>query len=487
MKKLKELINELEIVNIKGNTEKTISEIHFDSRKIIPDSIFVAIKGNGADGNLFIESSIKSGATVIIHDVESENKIEGATYILVKDSRKALAQIAQNFYDNPSCKLKLVGVTGTNGKTTTATLLFKLFRHLGYHVALLSTVENKIDDEVFEATHTTPDPITLARFLNDAVKNGCKYAFMECSSHAIDQKRTFGLSFEGVIFTNLTQDHLDYHKTLDAYADAKKEIFDSLPQTAFAIGNLDDDRAKYMFSDTKANKYFFGIKDNIELNFKASKISQSLDGLSFFINENKIESKLIGNFNIHNILGVYVATKLLGVEENIIISEIKLLTPPVGRLEFVKSDTGIFCVVDYAHTPDALQNVLETLREVVANNSKLITVVGCGGDRDKTKRGIMGKIACELSDFAIFTSDNPRGENPDDILEEIVAGLSPENSNYKCIVDRAEAISEAYKKALPLDIVLIAGKGHENYQIFKDETIHFSDIEEVQKNFVTNE
>lgn len=487
MKKLKELINELEIVSILGSTEKTISEIHFDSRKVIPDSIFVAIRGNEKDGNVFIESSIKSGATVIIHNVELENKIVGVTYIMVKDSRKALAQLAQNFYDNPSQKLKLIGATGTNGKTTTVTLLFKLFRNLGHHVALLSTVENKIDDEVFEATHTTPDPVTLARFLDSAVKNGCKYAFMECSSHAIDQKRTSGLNFAGVIFTNLTQDHLDYHKTLDAYADAKKEIFDSLPLTSFAIGNLDDDRAKYMFGDTKANKYFFGIKNNIDLNFQATKINQSLDGLNFFINENKIESKLIGNFNIHNILGVYAAAKLLGIKENKIINKIRLLTPPVGRLEFVKSDTGIFCVVDYAHTPDALLNVLNTLREVLGKNSKIITVVGCGGDRDKTKRSIMGSIACKLSDLVIFTSDNPRSEDPDDILVDIVSDLPKKSSNYKCIVDRAEAISESYKKALPGDIVLVAGKGHETYQIFKDKTIHFSDIEELQKNFTNNE
>lgn len=483
MKKLSEILQNVEILNIFGDSENNISSIQFDSRKVILNSIFVAIKGTSSDGNEFIENSIKSGATVIIYDTEIIDKVPEITYILVKDSRTALAQIAQNFYDNPSKKLKLIGVTGTNGKTTTATLLFRIFRSLGYNTALLSTVENRINEKIIEATHTTPDPVALAHFLSDAIENGCTHAFIECSSHAIDQKRIFGLHFAGAIFTNLTLDHLDYHKTLDIYADAKKELFNMLPKTSFAIGNLDDSRSEYMLSETKAKKYFFGIKNTNNSDFVGKVLEQTLEGLTLLINNKKIETKLLGNFNAYNILGVYATSKLLGISDDKIISAIKLLTPPAGRLEFIKSKSGIYGVVDYAHTPDALQNVLKTLRDVTLNNSKIITVLGCGGDRDKTKRSIMGSIAYELSDLVFFTSDNPRNEKPETILKEIVVNLPKNDVKYKCEVDRAKSISLAYQSALPGDIVLIAGKGHETYQVFSNETIYFSDLEELNKNF----
>ena len=480
MKKIKELISEKEILQIVGDFELFVSAIHFDSRQVTPNSLFVAIKGVDKDGGEFIESALEKGATAIICETMPLNTKSGITYIAVKDSHEALAQIAQNFYDNPSQKIKLVGVTGTNGKTTTVTLLFNLFRELGFHTALLSTIENKIDDEVFPATHTTPDPVQLASFLSQAVKRGCQYAFMECSSHAIHQKRTFGLRFALAIFTNLTHDHLDYHKTLEAYADAKKELFDELESETFALANSDDEKAEYVLSSTKARKYFFSL-NNPSADFYGQTVSQSLSGSILSINQKIVKTKLAGKFNTYNTLGVFGTTLLLGIEEKKIIDSLAKLSPPKGRLEFIKSPSDIYAVVDYAHSPDALENVLKMLSELKTGKTKIITVVGCGGDRDKTKRPVMGEIAVRFSDYVFFTSDNPRSEDPEKILRDITENLN--GKNYECVVDRTLAISKACSFAQSGDMVLVAGKGHETYQIFDGKTLHFSDQEEIMKNF----
>jgi UDP-N-acetylmuramoyl-L-alanyl-D-glutamate--2,6-diaminopimelate ligase len=459
----------------KALTDLQITSIHLDSRQVKKGSTFIAIKGEKLDGHDYIKEAILAGASVIIHEKPLKEKVSGVRYIKVEDARVAVAELAQDFYNHPSEKLKLVGVTGTNGKTTTATLLFKLFRSLGYHSALLSTIENRIDDEIFPATLTTPDPITLTAFLDLAVKRGCKYAFMECSSHAIDQKRTLRLQFAGALFTNLTLDHLDYHKTFEDYARTKKELFDTLPENSFAIANQDDARGEYMLSNTKARKHFFSLKN--------LGIKQSMDGLTILFDGKTIKTKLIGNFNAYNILGIYLVAKLLSIESDEIISAIETLTPPSGRLEFIKSKKGVYGVVDYSHTPDALENVLKTLKEVAPKGGHIITVVGCGGDRDKSKRPVMGKIAFKLSDYTVFTSDNPRSENAQKILEDIVVDLPKESDKYECEVDRAKAMARASTIARSGDIILVAGKGHEDYQILGEKKIHFSDKEVLEKIF----
>lgn len=478
MKVLKDILPSGDIVKSSGDMELHISSLVFDSRKVTKDSLFFAVKGSVQDGSVYIEDAIKKGAAGVVYEGEIFPEGE-VTCIRVENVRKTLAHCAQKFFDNPSEKLKLVGVTGTNGKTTTATLLYSLFKSFGYNVALISTVENKINDEVFSTDHTTPDPITLASFLQQAVEKGCTYAFMECSSHAIDQDRIEGLHFAGGIFTNLTHDHLDYHKTLEEYAKAKKIFFDMLPEGSFAVANMDDEYAKFMLETTKAKKLFFSLKSDVFA--KGKVIDNSLRGLTINMNGVTLKSKLIGLFNAYNILGIYCTAILLGESIEKILPAISLLTPPAGRLEFIESKNGIFAVVDYAHTPDALENVLKTLRYIVSKNSQIITVVGCGGDRDKTKRPIMGKIASKLSGYTIFTSDNPRSEDPEMILKDIVEGVVSEN--FETVVDRREAIQKACSISKPGDIILIAGKGHETYQIFKNETIHFSDLEELQKQF----
>ncbi|MCX6702180.1 MAG: UDP-N-acetylmuramoyl-L-alanyl-D-glutamate--2,6-diaminopimelate ligase [Candidatus Zambryskibacteria bacterium] len=483
MKKLKELLLGVEIINMVGDIELEIISICFDSRKVTSGSIFVVIKGYVQDGENFIDDAIKNGARVIIHKTSYKNFVDGITYIQVADSRLVLAQIAQNFYNHPSKKLKLIGVTGTNGKTTTATLLFNLFRNFGFHSALLSTIENKIDEEIFPATHTTPDPVALASFLSLAVSKGCEYVFIECSSQAIDQKRLHGLHFIGMLFTNVTHDHLDYHKTLETYAEVKKSLFDTLPETAFAVANQDDERSDYILSDTPAKKYFFSLKENSKADFILKINKQSLEGLDASIDGNRIHTKLIGKFNAYNILGIFAIAKILGIQDEQIISSIKILNPPTGRLQFFKSPKGFYGIVDYAHTPDALQNVLTTVREITPSGGHIITVVGCGGDRDTLKRPIMGAIACKLSDFVIFSSDDPRSENPDEIIKDITGDLPKSIKNYESITDRVNAVAKACSKASSGDVVLLAGKGHEQYQIFKDKKVHFSDIEEIRKNF----
>lgn len=480
MKQITELLANVKVINVVGDINTNISSVSFDSRKTTDNSLFVAIKGVLKDGNQFIDEAIQKGAKAVVCEIEPENKKDDVVYILVEDCRSSLAIIANNFYDNPSQKLKLVGVTGTNGKTTVATLLYKLFIGLGFHSTLISTIENKIDDKIYEATQTTPDPVTIASFLALAVSKGCKFAFMECSSHAIDQKRIDGLHFVAGIFTNLTHDHLDYHNTLLEYATVKKQFFDRLPENAFALGNIDDERGEFLLQDTKAKKYFYSLKETSDADFIGKILGQSLDGQTIEVNGKEIHTKLIGKYNAYNIIAIFETAILLGVDVEKVSSSLYSLSAPAGRLEFYKSNSGIYGVIDYAHTPDALQNVLETLKEIKPKSGKIITVVGCGGERDLSKRGVMGKIACTLSDYTVFSSDNPRSEDPEHILQDIVKNLS--EKNYECIADRVVAVAKACSMAKPNDIVLLAGKGPELYQILDGYQIHYSDIEELTKN-----
>ncbi|MFA5889016.1 MAG: UDP-N-acetylmuramoyl-L-alanyl-D-glutamate--2,6-diaminopimelate ligase [Candidatus Paceibacterota bacterium] len=477
---ISKLLVGVEIVNIIGDNTTSVFSINFNSRKTLDQSLFVAIKGTTKDGNQFIDEAIQKGAIAIVHETEHKNKKTGIVYIHVKNARSALAIMANNFYDNPSQKLRLVGVTGTNGKTTIATLLFNLFRQLGFHCALISTIENKIDDEIYETFQTTPDPVSIASLLASAVSKGCTYTFMECSSHAINQRRIDGLHFAGAIFTNLTHDHLDYHKTLDEYAKAKKQFFDRLPETAFALGNGDDERAQYLLRNTLAKKYFFSLKEKSDADFVGKIMAQSINGQTILINGKEVHTKLIGKYNASNFLGIFESAVLLGISVDKIIPLISSLSAPAGRLEFLKSNSGVYGVIDYAHTPDALQNVLETLIKIKTKNGKIITVVGCGGERDLTKREPMGSIACSLSDYVFFSSDNPRSEDPEHILQDIVKDLP--QKNYQCIADREKAVAKACAMARPNDIVLLAGKGPEQYQIMDGYQIHYSDGEELRKN-----
>ncbi|MEK7177190.1 MAG: UDP-N-acetylmuramoyl-L-alanyl-D-glutamate--2,6-diaminopimelate ligase [Patescibacteria group bacterium] len=474
MKNLSELISGLEVLKQTNDTSTKIASIHFDSRFVKKNSVFVAVRGNVSDGHNFIESAVKSGAIAIIYDKESIEKISGIVYVQVKESHIALALLAQNFYGHPSKKLKLIGVTGTNGKTTTATMLFNLFEALGHPSALLSTIENRIGKKTYPATTTTPDQIVLTSFLNEAVKAGCQYAFMECTSHALDQKRVGGLEFAGALFTNLTHDHLNYHKTMENYAKAKKELFDNLSEKAFAVANEDDLWSEYILSETRARKYLFSLKDK--------NLKQSADGLSMSFDGKVIKSKLIGTFNAHNVLGVYTVAKLLGAPEDKAISLLASLESPAGRMEFIKSEKGVSGIIDFAHTPDALENVLKTLREIVPT-ARIITVVGCNGEGDVTKRPIMGEIACELSDYVVFSSDNPKNEDPEKIMKDITQNLPPQTGRYECEIDRVKAIKIAYEHAKPGDIILLAGKGHEDYQFLKDGRIPFSEKKILEKLF----
>jgi UDP-N-acetylmuramoyl-L-alanyl-D-glutamate--2,6-diaminopimelate ligase len=478
---LSELIKNIGVISTEGDLEMPVYSICSDSRVTTLGSLFIAVKGIVSDGHSYIDDAIKSGAKAIVYEKEIKCKYKNITYIKVSDSRNALGLIAQNFFNDPSRKLKLIGVTGTNGKTTVATLLFEMFRDFGFNVALISTIENKINDEVFEATHTTPNPIELASFLCSAVMNDCTYAFMECSSQAIHQKRIEGLCFAGAVFTNLTHDHLDYHKNVDSYTDAKKELFDKLPTNAFALANHDDPQAEYILKDTKAPKYFFTLENTPNSDFVGIIKSKDFDGMNLLINKKSTRTNLIGKFNAYNMLAIYATANLLGIPKDKIVTSLSKLKPPRGRLQFFKSKSGVLGIVDYAHTPDALQNILSTIKENYPDN-KIITVVGCSGNRDTTKRPIMGNIACKMSDYVVFSSDNPATENPESILEDIVRDLSKEINNYVCVAERSEAVSLACKKAGEGDIVLLAGKGHETYQIVGNKKILYSDEAELKKN-----
>ena len=482
MKILKDILYKVSVNAVYGDTNVKVAQVDFDSRKVVKDSLFVAQKGTSVDGHLYIDKAISLGATTIICEELPIRLEANITFIQVEDSSKTLAIIASNFYDNPSSKLKLIGVTGTNGKTTVASLLYQLLKKSGYKTGLLSTVQILVDTTVFNATHTTPDSVTINSYLHQMVLLGVDYCFMEVSSHGIHQKRTEGLEFAGGIFTNLSHDHLDYHVSFASYRDVKKSFFDSLPKKAFALTNLDDKNGNIMLQNTKARKRTYALKTLAD--YKAKIIEKSFSGTLISINDTEFWTKLIGNFNAYNLAAIIGVAYELGLEKLEILTCISQLESVSGRFEHLVSDNGVIAIVDYAHTPDALRNVLETINNIRTNNEKLITVIGCGGDRDRTKRPKMAHIASQLSTQAIFTSDNPRTENPDTILEEMEEGVSAENlKKIITISDRRQAIKTACKFSEAGDILLIAGKGHENYQEISGERFHFDDLVEVKKYF----
>jgi len=477
---LKDILYKVAVDKVVGTTNVSIDAIQFDSRKVNQKTLFIAQRGLHFDGHQFIDKTIEKGAVAIICEDLPKKIQANITYVQVADSNEALAIIASNFYDNPSEKLKLVGVTGTNGKTTIATLLYRLFKNAGYKVGLLSTIKIMVDEMEQAATHTTPDSITINKVLHDLVLAGAKFCFMEVSSHGIHQKRTSGLHFEGGIFTNLTHDHLDYHETFAAYRDVKKSFFDQLSKTAFALVNVDDKNGLVLIQNTRAKKYTYALKTIAD--YKVKIIENQFEGLHLQIDNQEIYTRLIGSFNAYNLLAIYATADLLGLEklENLRISS--ELTNVDGRFQHAISKGGVNTIIDYAHTPDALKNVLETINAIRNNNEQLITVVGCGGDRDKTKRPKMGHIASALSNQVIFTSDNPRGENPEQIIRDMEAGISVENYNKTIsITDRKQAIKTACKLANKEDIILIAGKGHETYQIIGDVKTDFDDFKIVNQ------
>ena len=480
MNVLKEILYKVNIEAIKGNADVNINAIDFDSRKIAQNDVFVAIRGTISDGHDFIEKAISLGAVAIVCDVFPENIVVGITYIQVKDTNKALAIMAANFYDNPSKDLKLVGITGTNGKTTVASLLYQLFKKAGFKVGLLSTVKILVDEKAYKATHTTPDSLTINRFLREMVADGIQFCFMEVSSHGIHQKRTEALTFAGGIFSNITHDHLDYHKTFAEYRDVKKAFFDDLPKTAFALTNSDDKNGMVMLQNTAARKLTYALKTYAD--YKAQILENQLSGLLLKINNNEVWVRLIGTFNAYNLLAIYGTAVELGLDNLEVLRILSELESVSGRFQFIVSNEKITAIVDYAHTPDALENVLKTINDIRTKNEQLITVVGCGGDRDKTKRPIMANIASTLSDKVIITSDNPRTENPQTIIEEMERGVEPQN--YKksvSIIDRKQAIKMACQLAQTNDIILIAGKGHESYQEIDGIRHHFDDMETVSE------
>jgi len=478
LKKLKDILYKVSIDAVRGSTSLDISDIVFDSRKITPNCVFIAQKGTVSNGHDYIEKAIENGATAIVYEDDPAVFSDHVTYVKVADANKALAFIAANFYDNPSEKLSLVGVTGTNGKTTIATLLHQLFTKAGYKVGLLSTVKILIGNDAFPATHTTPDSIAINNYLNQMVQAGCSYCFMEVSSHGIAQKRTDALVFKGGIFTNLSHDHLDYHKTFAEYRNVKKSFFDSLPKTAFAISNADDKNGAVMLQNCDAKKTMYSIQNVADVNGKI--IESQFNGMLLNINNQEVWVQLIGKFNASNLLAIYATALELGLSKEEVLVHLSTLQSVSGRFQFIVSKTKITAIVDYAHTPDALENVLKTIAEIRTFNEQLFTVVGCGGNRDKEKRPVMARIATENSDTVILTSDNPRNEDPFEILKEMEAGVEAQNTNkYLTIEDRHQAIKTACKMAKEGDIILIAGKGHEDYQEIKGVKHHFNDLEEV--------
>jgi len=486
LKLLSDILYKTRLEEIIGSTNVAISSVTFDSRKVKKDSLFIATRGTASDGHHYIELAIEAGAVAIVCEDLPETLKENVTYVKVLDSSASLGYIACNFYDNPSEKLKLVGITGTNGKTTTVTLLFNLFRGLGYNVGLLSTVENKINTTVIPSTHTTPDALALNELLAKMVEAGCQYAFMEVSSHAIVQHRITGLKFTGAAFSNITHDHLDYHKTFEEYIRAKKMFFDNLQDDAFALTNKDDRNGSVMLQNTKAKKYSYGLKSVAD--FKCRVVENHLNGLLLSIDNQEVWVKLIGSFNAYNVLVVYSIAILLKQDKVQVLTTLSNLNSVEGRFQYIKSKNGIVAIVDYAHTPDALKNVLETIKDIRTGNEQVITLVGCGGDRDAAKRPIMAQIACEYSNKVVLTSDNPRSEDPEDILNQMQAGINPvEMKKTLRISDRKEAIRTAVAFAKEGDIILIAGKGHEKYQEIKGVKHPFDDFEIVKENFKTLE
>ncbi len=479
MKILKDILFGASVNKVYGTTDVSICDLIFDSRKVNKNALFIAQKGVLVDGHKFIDKAISLGAVAIICEEIPSDLYEGITYVQVDDSNKSLAIIASNFYENPSKKIQLVGITGTNGKTTIATLLYNLFKKEGYKVGLLSTVKIMVDDAEYVATHTTPDSVSINHYLDLMVNNGVEYCFMEVSSHGIHQKRTAGLCFAGGIFTNLSHDHLDYHNSFAEYRDVKKSFFDNLPKTAFALVNADDKNGAVMLQNTKAKKVTYALKSLAD--YKAKILESRFSGLLLNIDGSEVWVKLIGGFNAYNLLAIYGAADLLGMEKMESLRLLSELESVSGRFEYFISNGGITTIVDYAHTPDALKNVLETINSIRTGNEKVITVMGCGGDRDKTKRPKMGFIASILSTQAIFTSDNPRTENAQTIIDEIEQGVSPENySKTLSILDREQAIKTAGKLANKGDILLIAGKGHESYQEINGVRSEFDDYKKAQ-------
>ena len=481
MKLLKDILYKAGIIEVVGSTNVAITALTFDSRKIEKDSLFVAIKGTQNDGHVYINDVITMGSIAILCEEFPAEVNDKVTYVKVKDTSAALGIIASNFYDNPSEKLKLVGVTGTNGKTTTVTLLFNLFKKLGYKVGLLSTVKNQINNDVQVATHTTPDAIQLNALLKLMVDKGCTHCFMEVSSHAVVQNRIAGIYFTGGVFTNITHDHLDYHKTFDEYIKAKKRFFDLLSSNAFALTNRDDVNGEVMLQNSKAVRKTYSLRSMAD--YKCKVVENQFSGLLLNIDNQEVWSKLIGSFNAYNLLAVYATALLLKEDKINVLTTLSSLTSVEGRFQYVRTDEGVIGIVDYAHTPDALVNVLKTIMDIRTGNEQVITVVGCGGDRDSAKRPMMAKIACDLSNKVILTSDNPRSENPDEIIKQMQKGVDAVNNKKTIsITDRNEAIKTACSYAKPGDIILVAGKGHEKYQEIKGVKHDFDDMQVLQEN-----
>ncbi len=478
MKDLQSILFGVSLREVIGSTQLQVNDIQIDSRKISSGCVFVAIKGAQVDGHAFIETAIEKGATVIVCEQLPTTINSAITYLVVENAQEAVAIMAHQFYNEPSTKVKLVGVTGTNGKTTVATLLFKLFSEFGYHCGLVSTVQNQIGETIIPSTHTTPDAIQLNALLNKMVEAGCTHVFMECSSHAIHQHRITGLQFVGGAFTNITHDHLDYHQTFEAYLEVKKAFFDHLPSSAFALSNLDDKNGANMLLDTKAKKLTYAL--HAPANYKGKILENQLTGLVMLVNDKEVHCRLIGTFNAYNFLAVYGIAIQLGEPSEKVLIALSALTGAEGRFDYIISASNIIGIVDYAHTPDALENVLTTIAKLRKGDEDVITVVGCGGDRDKTKRPIMAQVACDLSTRVLLTSDNPRSEDPNDILNDMENGLtSAAKRKYIKIVDRREAIKTAISFAKAGDIILVAGKGHEKYQEIKGVKTHFDDKEEL--------
>jgi UDP-N-acetylmuramoyl-L-alanyl-D-glutamate--2,6-diaminopimelate ligase len=481
---LSDLVQNVLTLSVKGDIDTDVVDVQFDSRKVNAGSVFVATRGTATNGHDFIETAVEKGAKAIVCETFPEGFADGVTYVQVEDSAETLGKMASAYYGFPSDKVILVGVTGTNGKTTIATLLYQLFRKLGYKAGLLSTVINYVNDEAVEATHTTPDALTLNALLAQMVEVGCEYVFMEVSSHSIDQRRIAGLEFNGAIFTNITRDHIDYHLTFENYLKAKKRFFDALSNEAFALTNGDDKNGMVMLQNTKAGKYSYSLRGMAD--FKTKILEHSFDGMLLEMNDREVNVSFIGKFNASNLTAVFGAAVLLGQDELEVLRIISSLHSVSGRFETLRSPLGYTAIVDYAHTPDALNNVISTINQILQGNGHLITVVGCGGNRDKGKRPMMAREAVDGSWKAILTSDNPRFEEPQDILNDMLAGLDPvQKAKSLTIADRREAIKTACAIAQPGDVVLIAGKGHEDYQIIQGVKHHFDDREEVRNCFLT--
>ena len=480
--RLEDILKNINVIETQGDIAQEISGIHIDSRKIEPGHLFVAVKGTQTDGHAYIAKAIELGASAIVCEKMPETIENNVTYIKVADTEDCVGKLATSFYGDPTSNLELIGVTGTNGKTTIATLLYNMFRKFGYKVGLISTVCNYIDDEAIPTEHTTPDPITLNKLLGRMADEGCKYAFMEVSSHSVAQKRIGGLKFAGGIFTNLTRDHLDYHQTVDNYLKAKKAFFDTLPKTAFALTNLDDKNGMVMVQNTKAKVCSYSLRSICD--FKGKVLEDGFEGMLLDINHVEVNVQFIGRFNASNLLAVYGTACLLGKKPEDVLLALSILKPVSGRFDSLRSSRGYSAIVDYAHTPDALVNVLSTIQEVLNGRGQIITVVGAGGNRDKGKRPIMAQEAVKLSDKVIITSDNPRFEEPQDIINDMLAGLSKdEMRKVISIIDRKEAIKTACMLAQPGDAILVAGKGHENYQDIKGVKHHFDDKEVIREIF----